>query len=59
MQSHAPADAIQVTERTQERLAEGFLLERRAGVAVKGKGEMTTWVLLGERPAQPAAATSL
>jgi guanylate cyclase len=58
MQSHAPAGAIQVTERTYERLAEGFVLERRPGVTVKGKGQMTTYVLLGERPAQPAAATS-
>jgi len=39
-----------VTERTYRRLGEGFVLERRTGVVVKGKGEMTTYVLLGERP---------
>jgi adenylate cyclase len=57
MESHAPAGAIQVTERTQRRLASGFVFERRSGVAVKGKGEMTTYLLLGERPEpSPTAA---
>jgi guanylate cyclase len=59
MQSHAPAGAIQVTERTYERLADGFDFQRRRGVAVKGKGELTTYLLLGERPAaryEPASS---
>ena len=50
MQSHAPPGAIQVTERTYGRLQDGFILERRTGVVVKGKGEMTTYLLLEERP---------
>jgi class 3 adenylate cyclase len=50
MQSHAPPGAIQVTERTYRRLEDCFVFERRTGVVVKGKGEMTTYVLLGERP---------
>jgi class 3 adenylate cyclase len=50
MQSHAPPGAIQVTERTYRRLEDAFVFERRTGVVVKGKGEMTTYVLLGERP---------
>jgi adenylate cyclase len=50
MESHAPLGAIQVTERTYRRLEDSFVLERRTGVIVKGKGEMTTYVLLGERP---------
>ncbi|HSE80646.1 MAG TPA: adenylate/guanylate cyclase domain-containing protein [Gaiellaceae bacterium] len=58
MQSHAPAGAIQVTERTYARLAEGFAFERRPGVTVKGKGEMTTYLLLAEREDQPAAVSS-
>jgi adenylate cyclase len=49
MESHAPPGAIQVTERTYRRLDDGFVFERRTGVLVKGKGEMTTYVLLGER----------
>jgi guanylate cyclase len=58
MQSHAPAGTIQVTERTYGRLAEGFTFERRPGVAVKGKGEMTTYLLLAERTDQSAAMSS-
>jgi adenylate cyclase len=57
MQSHAPPGAIQVTERTYRRLQDGFILERRAGVVVKGKGEMTTYLLLEERPEPSVAAT--
>ena len=55
MESHAPTRAIQVTERTHRRLEDGFVLEQRMGVVVKGKGEMTTYVLLGERP-EPSVA---
>jgi adenylate cyclase len=57
MESHAPPGAIQVTERTQRRLEDGFVLERRTGVVVKGKGEMTTYVLPSERPERSVAAT--
>jgi adenylate cyclase len=55
MESHAPPGAIQVTERTYRRLQDRFLLEHRPGVVVKGKGEMTTYVVLEERP-QPSVA---
>ena len=44
-----------MTERTYRRLEDGFILERRPGVVVKGKGEMTTYLLLEERP-QPSLA---
>jgi len=57
MESHAPPGAIQVTERAYRRLANGFVLERRPGVVVKGKGEMTTYLLLSERPERSLAAT--
>jgi class 3 adenylate cyclase len=57
MQSHAPPGAIQVTERTYRQLEDGFVLERRTGVVIKGKGEMTTYVLLGERPEPSVAGT--
>jgi adenylate cyclase len=56
MESHAAPGAIQVTERTRRRLEDDFLLERRTGVVVKGKGEMTTYVLLAERPERGTAA---
>ena len=35
-----------MTERTRRRLGDGFVLEPRPGVAVKGKGEMTTYLLV-------------
>jgi class 3 adenylate cyclase len=55
MESHAPPGAIQVTERTYGRLAARFLFEKREGVVVKGKGEMTTYLLIGERQQEAAA----
>lgn len=55
MESHAPAGAIQVTERTGVLLQPQFLLSRRDAVQVKGKGLMTTYLLLRRRrsPASP------
>jgi guanylate cyclase len=59
MESHAPPGAIQVTERTHRLLAGDFELERRTGVPVKGKGDMTTYILLGERTApEPTLAAA-
>jgi adenylate cyclase len=55
MESHAPTGTIQVTERTYRRLEDGFVLEQRTGVVVKGKGEMTTYLLLAERT-EPSVA---
>jgi guanylate cyclase len=46
MESHAPPGAIQGTERTRRRLGDGFVLEERPRLAVKGKGEMTTYLLV-------------
>ncbi|HEU4449919.1 MAG TPA: adenylate/guanylate cyclase domain-containing protein [Gaiellaceae bacterium] len=45
MQSHAEPGEIQVTERTRARLGEGFELEARDLLEVKGKGSMRTYVL--------------
>jgi class 3 adenylate cyclase len=56
MESHAQTGTIQVTERTYRRLEDDFVLEQRTGVVVKGKGEMTTYVLLAERPEPSVAA---
>jgi adenylate cyclase len=47
MQSHAPRGAIQVTERTRRLLADAYAFERREDVDVKGKGAMTTYLLVG------------
>jgi adenylate cyclase len=57
METHAPPGGIQVTERTYRRLEDGFVFEQRTGVVVKGKGEMRTYILLGERPEPSVAGT--
>jgi hypothetical protein len=49
MAFHAPPGAIHLTERTYRQLGEGFVLERRSKVVVKGKREMTTYIVLGRR----------
>jgi class 3 adenylate cyclase len=47
MESTGVPGCIQVTERTCRRLRDGYRLKRRGLVAVKGKGEMITWFLVG------------
>jgi adenylate cyclase len=49
MESHGVPGAIQVTERAYERLRDRYELRRRGTIEVKGKGPMTTYLLLGRR----------
>lgn len=49
MESTGTAGAIQVSEKAYRRLRGDFRLHRREHVMVKGKGEVTTYILLGER----------
>jgi len=51
MESHGVPGAIQVTERTYERLRERYELRQRETIDVKGKGPMTTYLLIGRRDA--------
>jgi class 3 adenylate cyclase len=53
MESHGVPGEIQVTERAYERLHADYELRRRGTIEVKGKGPMTTYLLLGRR--EPAA----
>ncbi|HMI81252.1 MAG TPA: adenylate/guanylate cyclase domain-containing protein [Solirubrobacterales bacterium] len=55
MESHGLPGAIQVTERAYERLRGRYELRRRGTIEVKGKGPMTTYLLLGRR-VRPSAA---
>ncbi|HVO54166.1 MAG TPA: adenylate/guanylate cyclase domain-containing protein [Solirubrobacterales bacterium] len=50
MESHGVPGAIQVTERAYQRLRGNYELSRRGTIEVKGKGPMTTYLLLGRRP---------
>ena len=49
MESHGIPGEIQVSDETRIRLAAEFVLEPRGPTAIKGKGEMTTWLLRGKR----------
>ena len=59
MESHGVPGAIQVTERAYEQLRESHYLRQRGTIDVKGKGPMTTYLLVGRRDesnAEPTAA---
>jgi adenylate cyclase len=49
MESHGLVGAIQTTEATYVRLADRYRLVRRGSIYIKGKGEMTTYLLVGRR----------
>jgi class 3 adenylate cyclase len=49
MESHGIAGGIQVSEATYQRLSARYELEPRGAVQIKGKGEMTTYLLKGRR----------
>ena len=55
MESTGTAGAIQVSQPAYERLRGDFRFQRQDHVMVKGKGEVTTYILLGERSDTPAA----
>ncbi len=54
MESHGVAGTIQVTDSTRRHLEANFVLSDRGTLAIKGKGEMPTFILEGER--QPIGA---
>ena len=49
MEATDQAGRIQVPQAVYERLKEEFVLEERGDIAVKGKGVMHTWYLVGRR----------
>jgi adenylate cyclase len=49
MESHGLPGAIQVTERAYERLRDRYDLRQRGAIEVKGKGPMTTYLLIGRQ----------
>ena len=53
MESTGVVGRIQVPDSVFERLRDGFILEERGDVEIKGKGVMRTWFLIGRKPAAP------
>jgi adenylate cyclase len=53
MESHGTPGRIQITRATYELVRDEFVCEPRGTVAVKGKGDMETWYLLGRRHQAP------
>ncbi len=49
MESHGVAGKIQFTRATYELLRNDFNCEARGMIQIKGKGEMETWFLIGEK----------
>lgn len=49
MESQGLVGKIQVTEDTYKCLCDEFLFEKRGEIEVKGKGEMTTYLLIGKK----------
>ncbi|HEY9605587.1 MAG TPA: adenylate/guanylate cyclase domain-containing protein [Allocoleopsis sp.] len=51
MESHGLAGCIQVTQATYELLQNKYLFQERGRIQIKGKGEMTTYLLIGKKEA--------
>jgi PAS domain S-box-containing protein len=49
MESKGIPGTIQVTVQTYERLRDKYLFKKRGVISVKGKGEMTTYLLIGRK----------
>jgi guanylate cyclase len=56
MQTEGLPGRIQITRETYELLKDEFVCEPRGTVAIKGKGEMETWYLVGQRDGAPTTA---
>jgi guanylate cyclase len=56
MESHGTPGRIQITRSTYELLAEEFECEPRGTIAVKGKGEVEAWYLVGPTGGRPSAS---
>jgi class 3 adenylate cyclase len=59
MESHGVPGSIQVSEATFELTRAMFDFERRGTVAVKGKGDMTTYLLVRRKPPESERRAAL
>lgn len=51
MESHGVPGAIHVSDELHDRLGDRYLFESRGTIAIKGKGELKTWLLTGRKAA--------
>ncbi|MFN2137924.1 MAG: adenylate/guanylate cyclase domain-containing protein [Candidatus Promineifilaceae bacterium] len=58
MESNGLSNQIQVTQAVRDELAGRYEFEARGPIAVKGKGQMTTYLLLDKRAARSPAVAS-
>ncbi len=58
MESHGLPDAIHVTESTYQLLRDKYLFEERGIIHIKGKGDMTTYLIKGRKDNNMASQTS-
>jgi guanylate cyclase len=49
MESHGEPGRIHITDETYQLLKEQFFCERMGSAPIKGKGEMATWYVIGEK----------
>jgi adenylate cyclase len=52
MESQGIPGKIQVSDSTYKLLQDGYLFEKRGTIDVKGKGEMTVYLLIGRKPSK-------
>jgi len=57
MESTGEAGKIQLAPETRRLLADGFELEERGVIEVRGKGPTRTWFLIGRKPLNSAGTT--
>jgi class 3 adenylate cyclase len=56
MESHGVPGAVQVTEAVRAKLGDGFVLEERGEIQVKGKGVMKTWLIRDRVTGRPPSS---
>jgi guanylate cyclase len=59
MESYGTPGRIQITRTTYELLADDFECEPRGTIAVKGKGEVEAWYLIGSLSDRASAASGV
>lgn len=56
MESHGEPGRIQISQRVYDLLKDDFVCEYRGVIAIKGKGPMEAWYLVGRKPTAGASA---